>query len=72
MSRILKAALESHLSDLKKVSVGDRLKARYQKYRLYGKFIEKLPAQTASENAESTTNGVGKPSSNGSRKSAAA
>ncbi|HEY3853483.1 MAG TPA: acetyl-CoA carboxylase carboxyltransferase subunit alpha [Verrucomicrobiae bacterium] len=71
MSQILKTTLENHLAELRKVSVGDRLKARYQKYRLYGKFIEKLPAQATQEHAESKSNGSGKPSSNGARKAAA-
>jgi acetyl-CoA carboxylase carboxyl transferase subunit alpha len=61
MSRILKSALESHLADLKKVTVGDRLKTRYQKYRNYGQFTEKLPKPASHENGDSTSNGASHP-----------
>jgi acetyl-CoA carboxylase carboxyl transferase subunit alpha len=39
-ARSLKAALESNLAALQKLSAGERLKMRYQKYRAHGHFIE--------------------------------
>ncbi len=57
MSRILKSALESNLATLKTVSVGDRLKARYQKYRACGQFTEKVQKAVAISNGEPSSNG---------------
>jgi acetyl-CoA carboxylase carboxyl transferase subunit alpha len=61
MSRILKSALEANLVALKKVSVGDRLAARRQKYRAFGQFAEKLQQPAAGENGEATSNGADAP-----------
>jgi acetyl-CoA carboxylase carboxyl transferase subunit alpha len=41
MAKTLKAALIANLDSLKKISVTDRLNARYKKYRAYGHFLEK-------------------------------
>lgn len=41
MAQSLKTVLLAHLEALKKMTSGDRLKARYEKYRAYGEFIEK-------------------------------
>ncbi|HEX4122470.1 MAG TPA: acetyl-CoA carboxylase carboxyltransferase subunit alpha [Verrucomicrobiae bacterium] len=57
MSQILKASLENNLSALKKIPVSERLKMRYQKYRAYGRFTEKLPKPAGAENGESSSNG---------------
>src|SRR5271155_1682625 len=40
MSLTLKAALIANLDELKKLTGGERLKSRYQKYRAYGQFFE--------------------------------
>jgi acetyl-CoA carboxylase carboxyl transferase subunit alpha len=61
MSRILKSALETNLAALKKVSVGDRLKTRYEKYRACGRFTEKMQKPTGSDNGHPTSNGGGAP-----------
>ncbi len=63
MSRILKSALETNLADLKKVSVGDRLKTRYQKYRACGHFTEKMQKPGPHENGDVSSNGGGAPHS---------
>ncbi|HEX3719696.1 MAG TPA: acetyl-CoA carboxylase carboxyltransferase subunit alpha [Verrucomicrobiae bacterium] len=57
MAQILKTSLENNLTDLKKVPVTERLKARYQKYRAYGQFTEKLPKTAGVENGEPASNG---------------
>jgi acetyl-CoA carboxylase carboxyl transferase subunit alpha len=57
MAQILKAALETNLTALKKVSVSERLKTRYQKYRAYGQFTEKQQKPAAIENGELASNG---------------
>jgi acetyl-CoA carboxylase carboxyl transferase subunit alpha len=57
MSRILKAALETNLAALKKVTVTERLKQRFQKYRAYGKFTEKQDKPASQEIAEPSSNG---------------
>jgi acetyl-CoA carboxylase carboxyl transferase subunit alpha len=57
MSRILKDALETNLAALKKVTVTERLKVRFQKYRAYGKFTEKQAQSMGQEAAEPSTNG---------------
>ena len=61
MARIFKSALETNLAALKKVSVGDRLKTRYQKYRGCGPFTEKLQKTAALENGEPASNGGNAP-----------
>ena len=40
----LKAQLVSHLGELEKMSVADRLKRRYARFRSHGHFMEKQPA----------------------------
>jgi len=40
----LKKHLLKHLRDLQKLSMSDRLKRRYGKYRAYGHYLEKQPA----------------------------
>jgi acetyl-CoA carboxylase carboxyl transferase subunit alpha len=62
MSATLKAALLSNLESLKKITASERLKLRYQKYRAYGRFLEKKEKPPSVETPES--NGSG--SSNGS------
>jgi acetyl-CoA carboxylase carboxyl transferase subunit alpha len=59
MARILKSALESNLAALKKVSVGDRLKMRYQKYRSCGQFTEKMQKPPTGEHSDPASNGAG-------------
>jgi acetyl-CoA carboxylase carboxyl transferase subunit alpha len=61
MAQILKSALETNLATLKKVSVGDRLKTRYQKYRVCGQFTEKLQKTAGAENGEPASNGGSTP-----------
>ena len=48
----LKKHLLRHLAELLKVPAADRLKARYQKYRAFGHFLEKLPAPVETVEAE--------------------
>ncbi len=43
----LKISLVRHLRDLEKLSVEERLKLRYAKYRACGRFLEKQPTQAA-------------------------
>ena len=47
MAATLKTALLKNLEELKKLSASDRLKQRYEKYRAYGKFLEKKETQAA-------------------------
>src|SRR6266542_5463617 len=42
-AQTLKRHLLKHLKQLQKLSTTDRLKQRYQKYRSYGRFLEKQP-----------------------------
>jgi acetyl-CoA carboxylase carboxyl transferase subunit alpha len=43
-SATLKLHLIHHIDNLQSLSAGERLKRRYEKYRAYGRFIEKSPA----------------------------
>ena len=52
----LQTLLIKHLEDLLKMSVPDRLKKRYEKYRSYGHFLEKLPAPVEPAPAEPGAN----------------
>jgi len=61
MARIVKSALEANLAALKSMSVGDRLKARYKKYRAFGQFTEKLQKPAGTENGSPASNGGGAP-----------
>ncbi|MGB9602284.1 MAG: carboxyl transferase domain-containing protein, partial [Limisphaerales bacterium] len=45
----LKSALLRHLTELSKLSVSERLKRRYEKYRAFGHFIEGKKTQELSE-----------------------
>lgn len=44
----LQTCLLKHLQELLKMPVADRLKARYEKYRAYGHFLEKSPSAVES------------------------
>ena len=46
-ARSLKASLLRNLEDLKKLSTSDRLKQRYEKFRAYGRFTEKIEPPAA-------------------------
>jgi acetyl-CoA carboxylase carboxyl transferase subunit alpha len=48
----LQSHLLRHLGELIKTPVADRLKSRYEKYRAYGHFLEKLPSQAESVQTE--------------------
>jgi hypothetical protein len=50
---LLKASLLRNLEDVKKLSGPDRLKLRYDKFRAYGRFTEKIemPAKPAAASA---------------------
>ncbi len=63
MARVFRAALETNLAALKKVAVGDRLSARYQKYRLCGHFTEKLQNVGVAGNGDPASNGGSVPAS---------
>jgi acetyl-CoA carboxylase carboxyl transferase subunit alpha len=54
----LKAALLRNLEDLIKLSNGDRLKQRYDKFRAYGRFTEKIekPAMSAAVSVAAAVN----------------
>jgi len=54
---LLKASLLRNLEDLKKLSGPDRLKQRYDKFRAYGRFTEKIetPAMTAAASKAALT-----------------
>jgi len=61
----LKNALLMHLEQLLSISVADRLKLRYAKFRNFGHFTEKPPPppqniETGVENSDFRTNGNGK------------
>jgi acetyl-CoA carboxylase carboxyl transferase subunit alpha len=58
MAATFKAALLNNLEALKKLPATDRLKMRYQKYRAYGRFLEKKEKTPASEIPESNGNGA--------------
>ena len=58
MARTLKAALLNNLEALKKLPASDRLKRRYQKYRAYGRFLEKKEKAPGVETPESAGNGA--------------
>jgi acetyl-CoA carboxylase carboxyl transferase subunit alpha len=58
MAMTLKAALVNNLQELKKISTGDRLNMRYQKYRAYGKFLEKKESAPGAEHSEPSGNGA--------------
>ncbi|HZM05109.1 MAG TPA: acetyl-CoA carboxylase carboxyltransferase subunit alpha [Candidatus Saccharimonadales bacterium] len=53
MAQTLKAALLRNLEELKKLSGVQRLKMRYEKYRAYGRFLEKKEKVSAAELTES-------------------
>jgi acetyl-CoA carboxylase carboxyl transferase subunit alpha len=60
MGGILKEALVRNLEELKKLSGSERLKARYKKYRAYGRFMEdKPPVALRAAAIESAHNGNG-------------
>jgi acetyl-CoA carboxylase carboxyl transferase subunit alpha len=58
MAQTLKTALVNNLAALKKISAGDRLKMRYQKYRDYGQFLEKKEKAPGPETPEANGNGT--------------
>ncbi len=58
MALTLKAALLSNLESLKKLSASERLKMRYQKYRAYGRFLEKKEKPPGAETPEPAGNGA--------------
>jgi len=47
---LLKTALVSNLEVLKKLSNSDRLKQRYEKFRAYGRVLEKVESPASSPN----------------------
>jgi acetyl-CoA carboxylase carboxyl transferase subunit alpha len=57
MAKTLKAALIRNLDELKKLSVSERLKARYKKYRAYGRFVETRKKTAGLESGEPSGNG---------------
>ena len=57
IARTLKAALLNNLEALKKLPASDRLKMRYQKYRAYGRFLEKKEKAPGLETPASAGNG---------------
>jgi acetyl-CoA carboxylase carboxyl transferase subunit alpha len=57
MAQNLQVHLLSHLREVLKLSVADRLKTRYQKFRAYGHVLEKMPASVESDQ----TKGAGDP-----------
>jgi acetyl-CoA carboxylase carboxyl transferase subunit alpha len=61
MAGILKSALETNVAVLKKVSVGERLNARRQKYRGFGQFTEKPQKSAGVENGHPASNGGSTP-----------
>ncbi len=61
MAETLKAALIANLDDLKKRSVSERLKMRYQKYRAHGRFVETQKKTAGLENGEPSGNGASAP-----------
>lgn len=61
MAMTLKAALVKNLDALKKTSVNERLKMRYQKYRAYGQFLEKKEKPAAMEASVPSSNGYHAP-----------
>jgi acetyl-CoA carboxylase carboxyl transferase subunit alpha len=54
----LQAHLLKHLEELLKLSPGERLKQRYEKYRAQGHFMEKTAALADSVELDSASNGV--------------
>jgi acetyl-CoA carboxylase carboxyl transferase subunit alpha len=52
MAKNLQAYLLSHLEEVLELSVADRLKTRYQKFRAYGHVLEKIPAPVESDQAK--------------------
>jgi acetyl-CoA carboxylase carboxyl transferase subunit alpha len=56
-AQTLKAALLRNLEDLKKLPVSKRLKLRYEKYRAYGRVLEKKEKAGAAAVFESASNG---------------
>jgi acetyl-CoA carboxylase carboxyl transferase subunit alpha len=61
MAATLKAALLNNLEALQKLPAADRLKMRYQKYRAYGRFLEKKEKAPVVETPESAGNGATPP-----------
>lgn len=59
-ARTLKSHLLNNLEKLKEISSSDRLKARYSKFRAYGKFKEKQEAVVAANGQAVPGEGVGK------------
>jgi acetyl-CoA carboxylase carboxyl transferase subunit alpha len=57
MAETLKAALISSLEQLRKQSPSERLKARYEKYRAYGHFIEAQEKPVETQNGAHASNG---------------
>jgi len=58
MAATLKAALLRNLEDLKRLSASDRLKLRYQKYRAYGRILEKKESAPVPEITEPVGDGA--------------
>ena len=58
MAQTLKAALLNNLNALKNIPPADRLKLRYQKYRAYGRFLEKKETAPGVETPETVSNGA--------------
>jgi acetyl-CoA carboxylase carboxyl transferase subunit alpha len=65
MAKTLKTTLQTNLASLLASTGSDRLKARYQKYRAYGQFVETTPKVAPTEiiqtNGEASHNGEGAP-----------
>jgi acetyl-CoA carboxylase carboxyl transferase subunit alpha len=61
MAATLKTALLNNLLELQKLSAGDRLKMRYQKYRAYGQYLERKETVSVAEIPQSNGNGSGQP-----------
>jgi acetyl-CoA carboxylase carboxyl transferase subunit alpha len=63
MAESLGKQLLKHLQQLLKMPPEDRLKKRYEKYRAYGRFLEKLPAPAEPGETPSATNHASKQAS---------
>jgi len=61
MAQTLKAALLANLDALKKLSSGERLKMRYQKYRAYGRVAETQKKAAGIDNGDPSANGDSAP-----------
>jgi acetyl-CoA carboxylase carboxyl transferase subunit alpha len=59
MAANLKTALLNNLEEQKKIAATDRLKIRYQKYRAYGRFLEKKEKPVVMEALDHFANGNG-------------